>query len=380
MRFLRFGGEKTEWSRSHCQVLTASDILLSFPDIKELIGMGSLIRATTLWGYGELVTELGGEPERFRRRFRIPPGVENQEDAFISVDAYARMLEASAEDLHCPDFGLRLSRWQGLDILGPIAVIARNAQTVLGGMEMIGRYLYVHSPALTLTLAPPAARGSLTFTYVVTEPGLPSLVQSYEISMAIVARILRLLGGQEARPIVVSFLHGQQGPDTAYQETLGCPVRFGQPWCGFELSESLAERQIESADPETRRIAAKYLESNYLPPTASLSERVTELIRRLLPTGQCTVDAIADHFAIHPRSLQRQLVTEGVRCQDLIDRERRTLAGTYLAKPGLHLNQIAGLLGYAEQSTLNRSCRRWFSKTPRQYRAGLPTPQSPAHR
>jgi AraC-like DNA-binding protein len=58
-----------------------------------------------------------------------------------------------------------------------------------------------------------------------------------------------------------------------------------------------------------------------------------------------------------------------VRCQQLIEQERREQAARYLAEPGLHLNQIAALLGYSEQSTLNRSCRRWFGKTPRQYRA-----------
>ncbi|HEY6575565.1 MAG TPA: helix-turn-helix transcriptional regulator, partial [Mycobacterium sp.] len=152
---------------------------------------------------------------------------------------------------------------------------------------------------------------------------------------------------------------------------LGCLVAFRQSWCGFELAPRLADKRIESADPETRRIAAKYLESQYLPRTASLSERVAELTRRLLPTGQCSVDAIADQLAIHPRSLQRRLVTESVRCQDVIDRERRALAARYLAEPGLHLNQIAGLLGYTEQSALNRSCRRWFGKTPRQYQAEL---------
>ena len=141
--------------------------------------MGSLIRATTLWGYSELVQERGGDPEQFLSRFAIPPGVENQEDAFISFNAYVRMLEASADDLSCPDFGLRLSRWQGLDILGPVAVIARNAHTLLGGLEMIGRYLYVHSPALKLTLAPRTAQTGLKFTYAITEPGLPDVVQGY---------------------------------------------------------------------------------------------------------------------------------------------------------------------------------------------------------
>ena len=333
--------------------------------------MGSLIRATTLWGYAELVRELGGDPELFLTRFRIPPGIENQEDGFISFDAYVRMLGASAEDLRCPDFGLRLSRWQGLDILGPVAVIARNAQTVLGGLEMIGRYLYVHSPALKLMIARQSPETGLTFTYEVHEPGVTDVVQGYELSMAIVVRILRLLGGQEARLSAISFTHDQQGSDAAYREVLGCPVRFRQTWCGFELSQRLAGKRIESADPETRRIAAKYLESNYVPRTASLSEHVAELTRRLLPTGQCSVDAIANQLAMHPRSLQRRLIAEGVRCQDLIERERRALAERYLAEPGLHLGQIAGLLGYAEQSTLNRSCRRWFGKTPRQYRADV---------
>ena len=139
--------------------------------------MGSLLRATTLWGYGELMHDLGGDPEVFRKRFRIPPGIENQEDTFISVDAYARILEASAEDLPARTSGSACRAGRDLDILGPIAVIARNAQTVLGGMEMIGRYLYVHSPALTLTLAPRTSQSDLRFTYEVTEPGLTSLVQ-----------------------------------------------------------------------------------------------------------------------------------------------------------------------------------------------------------
>jgi AraC-like DNA-binding protein len=333
--------------------------------------MGHMVRATTLWGYGELVQQLGGDPELFRTRFHVPRGVENEEDTFISVDAYARMLEASAEDLQCPDFGLRLSRWQGLEIFGPVAVIARNAQTMLSGLEMIGRYLYVHSPALKLTIASEGPQADLRFTYEVSEPGLENPVQGYELSMAIVARIIRMLGGPDAQASAVCFMHPQQGADTAYQQALNCPVHFQQTWCGFEITRSLADRQIESADPETRRIAAKYLDSNYLPRSTALSERVVELVRRLLPTGQCSVDTVAGQLAMHPRSLQRRLADEGVRCQDLIDIQRRALAAVYLAEPELPFSQIAGLLGYAEQSVLNRSCRRWFGMTPRQYRADV---------
>ena len=331
--------------------------------------MASLIRATNLWGYSDLVRELGADPEPFLSHFHIPPGVEYEDDAFISFEAFVRMLAASAADLDCPDFGLRLSRWQGLDVLGPIAVIARNAQTLLEGLEAIARYFYVHSPALSLTVEPRTVGTNVRFTYEVTESGLPDPLQGYELSMANGARIIRLLGGPEARPRAISFMHEQLGSMGAYREALDCPVRFGQTWCGFELPVRLADRPIDSADPETRRIATKYLESHYLQSTATLSERVVELTRRLLPTGQCSADAIADQLAMHPRMLQRRLATERVRCQDLIDRERRDQAARYLADARLHLSQIAGLLGYSEQSALNRSCRRWFGKTPRQYRA-----------
>ena len=46
--------------------------------------------------------------------------------------------------------------------------------------------------------------------------------------MAIVVRILRLLGGQEARPSAISFIHEQQGADAAYREALGCPGGSGR--------------------------------------------------------------------------------------------------------------------------------------------------------
>jgi AraC-like DNA-binding protein len=332
--------------------------------------MGSLIRATNLWGYCDLMRELGADPQPFLKRFDIQPGIEHQEEAFISLDAFVRMLEASSAELDCLDFGLRLSRWQGLDILGPIAVIARNAQTLLGGLESIAQYLYVHSPALTLTVVPPAGGSNVKFSYEVTDLAFYPL-QGYELSMANAVRMVRLLGGPEAFPRKVSFLHEQQSSDAAYRDALGCPVRFSQTWCGFEVARRLADTAIDSADPETRRIATKYLDSQYLPSTATLSERIAELARRLLPTGQCSAEVIADQLAIHPRTMQRRLAAEGLRCQDLIELERRDQAARYLAEPQLFLSQIAGLLGYSEQSALNRSCRRWFGQTPRQYRAAL---------
>ena len=103
-------------------------------------------------------------------------------------------------------------------------------------------------------------------------------------------------------------------------EALGCPVRFGQSWYGFEYSG----RGGHCANPpgSTRKRDASL--PNTLKPrifrcTAPLSERVAERVRQLLPTGHCGVDTIADQLAIHLRTLQRHLAAEAMCCQEIID-------------------------------------------------------------
>ena len=187
------------------------------------------------------------------------------------------------------------------------------------------------------------------------------------MSVGTLVQVHRVLVGPDV-PVSVAYMHAQLNSDADYRDALGCPVRFEQDWCGIEVPSYVLHQRIDNADPTARTIAIKYLGATQLAGNASLADRVAELARRLFPTGHCSVDAIADQLSLHPRTLQRRLASEGTSCQQIIDAERRSQAAKYLAQPRMHLIQIAGLLGYAEQSAFNRSCRRWFGMTPRQCR------------
>lgn len=333
--------------------------------------MGSLIRATNVLGFSDLVRELGGDPQQLLQQHGILPGIEYVEDAFVSYSALARMLTQATEELACPDFGLRLSAWQGIDILGPVAVIARNSDTVLDAFVAIGRYLHLHSPALHLTVAGPGDpgfhTGSITFHFSIEEVGLPYLPQSYELSVANGYRIGRLLAGDDMRPRAVAFRHDRVGPQEAYDEMFEAPVLFGQDWCGWEIDGRSAERPVDRADPETRRIVERYLDTSF-GEGDELAPHVSTLVRRLLPTGTCGADAVARHLGIHARTMQRHLANEGTSFAAILDQERKRQAARLLGNPGFQLGQIAGILGYTEQSTFNRSFRRWYGTTPRAFR------------
>lgn len=331
--------------------------------------MGYLMRGTSLWGYPELVRELGGDPIGLYAQFDISVGVDVQLDAFIPVSAFAGLLEVTARDLQCPDFGLRLSRGRDLDMLGPVAVVVRNAPTVLDAIEAAARFLYVHSPILRVVPGH-HTDSHFQFRYVTAESITPYPLQTVETTLGGALQINRILVGA-MKGISISLMHTRHGPASAYREAYGCPVHFGAGWSGFEISRELAAKRIAHADPEAGRIATRYLEATYTQPSSAFSDRVAELAVRLLPTGMCTVDTIAAQLAVHPRTLNRRLALEGLSCQDVVDSVRRTQAIGYLSIPELPFGQIAGMLGYSEQSALNRACRRWFGTTPRRYRAHL---------
>jgi AraC-like DNA-binding protein len=326
--------------------------------------MVSLIRSRPLKGYSELVVELGGDPKKLLKRFHISQNLHLREDTFLPFTSLNDLYEASAKELSCPDFGLRLAPRQGLEILGAIAIVARNSDSIGSAYQAIAQYLHLHSPSLRLHLdAAPDETLWLNFEILDLNPS--QVTQNIENSLGIGLQVLRFLAGPDACPLSVSFSHQQIADARVYKDYFRCKVLFEQNNNGMLLPMTMLTQKIMSADPEIKRIAQKYLDLGGVSTASTLHEGIAHLIRRLLSTGHCRIEVVAEHLSMHKRTLQRQLAKEDIQFEKLVDHERRELARRYLTESSLPLTQIAGHLGYAEQSAFNRSCRRWFSSTPR---------------
>jgi AraC-like DNA-binding protein len=101
---------------------------------------------------------------------------------------------------------------------------------------------------------------------------------------------------------------------------------------------------------------------------SGLTQSVRTMIRQLLPTGTASLELIAAQFDLHPRALHRRLCAEKTTFGKLIDSVRREAAEHYLRDTDMSLSHLTRELGYAEQSVLSRSCRRWFGCGPSSYR------------
>ncbi|MEU5979726.1 AraC family transcriptional regulator [Streptomyces sp. NPDC047315] len=345
-------------------ILTPDDNYLTLGDM-------SLIRGASLQGYSELVRLLGADPQPLLEAAGVPPTAIGEADAFIAYRALIDAVESAARVTGALDFGLRLALRQGIEILGPVGAAALSAPTVADGLRAVGQYLAVYSPAIKGHVSAPPDSRHARFEFRVVGERMPPHRQVTELSLGVSLRVLQLLIGPDFRPVGVHLAHDALSPPKEYERYFDCPARFAEPFSGFRIRRAELRRPLH-AHGAVHDVVREYL--NSIASTAARgtpAEAATALARRLLPTGGLCLELVAAHLAVHPRTLQRHLAAEGVSFGDLVDTVRKEEADRYLRDTDMPLSQLAGLLGYSEQSVLTRACRRWFGSSPRNRRQEL---------
>ncbi|ARU89019.1 AraC family transcriptional regulator [Pseudomonas sp. M30-35] len=332
--------------------------------------MTALIRTTSFIGFRELVTELGGDPIRLLERFRVPINLLDEEDASVQLRTLIELLECAAEELDCPDFGLRMAEYQDIHILGPVAIIARSSATAGQALAELVRFIGYHSPGIELDLDLTVADAP-RMAVDIRLPGVHMQRQMVELSMGVAHNIMRLLFGPSFAAQTVLLSGISPLPQARYRRYFKTSVYDAQPVNAFVLTAAQLHHRIEQQDPSLHRAMVQYLSHIGAQKSTSLLEQVNRLIFRLLPTNRCRLVIIAAQLGLHPRLLQRRLAEEGCRFDELVEQVRRNRAEHYLSERHMPMSQVAGLLGYSEQSVFNRSCKRWFGVTPGEYRRQL---------
>ncbi len=331
----------------------------------------SVVRGTALSNYSALVAELGGDAAGLLRAAGIRDGDAGNYDAFIPYRAAIQAIESAAQTTGTPDFGRRLAQRQGIEILGPVGVAARTAATVADALGIFGTYMAAYSPVIAIRAAPlgDPQRSFIALEFLLDRP--PPHRQTTELSLGVSLRVFRLLMGADYTPLKVHLPHDPLTPRADYVRYFGCTPEFAARTAGFTVRTADLARPLHR-DDVAHRALVDYL-NGITPHDAGKVESVRTIVRQLLPTGAATLDVVAEQFNLHPKTLQRRLAEEGTTFAALVDQVRKDAAERYLRTTRISLTHLARELGYAEQSVLTRSCKRWFGAGPAAYRnAGYP--------
>ncbi|UJJ30250.1 AraC family transcriptional regulator [Halopseudomonas maritima] len=325
--------------------------------------MTALIKTTSLTGFVPLVRELGGEPETLLRAFAIDPQVIDNVTGVIPYRSLIGLLEYSAEHLQCPDFGLQMASRQSISILGPLAVIAQNARTVGEALREVAHFMHTYSPGISLRLdTSDPERPQLEFDLRL--PALHRVRQTLELSLGVAHRTLQMLYGRDFHCVAVLLRCSTPLPQSRYQHFFGANAYFAQECNALVLRPDHLTQPISEHNRQLHDTMLDYLYSLSAANPLDLHSQVIDLIKRLLPTRHCTLRVVAERMGLNERTLQRRLEAEQLVFEQMVDNLRRELTDMYLLEPHMPMAQIAALLGYAEQSSLNRACKRWHDLAP----------------
>ena len=91
-------------------------------------------------------------------------------------------------------------------------------------------------------------------------------------------------------------------------------------------------------------------------------------LRRLLAGKRPTLQNVARDLGLSTRTLQRRLAASGRTFQGIVEETRRELARHHLRQPGMELNEVAFLLGFADANSFYRAFHDWEGTSPGEWR------------
>jgi AraC-like DNA-binding protein len=151
---------------------------------------------------------------------------------------------------------------------------------------------------------------------------------------------------------------------TRYRRYFKTQVYTGQSCNALVLRDEQLNQRIEQQAHYLHHALERYFDQFDLQGTSDIVNQVERLVLRMMPIQRCRLPLIAEQLGMHVRMLQRRLAEDGRSFDEVVEKLRRERADHYLAERHMPMSQVAGLLGYSEQSVFNRACHRWFSMSP----------------
>jgi len=328
--------------------------------------MTDLIRSACLTHYAEVARSVGLDPVEMLRKVRLPVSCLERPDLRIAVAGVRRLLESSAAAAGIDEFGLRMADRGGLSNLGSVALVVREQATIGNAIEALSRFIHIHHEGMRLKIERHEDVVTISITLRGGRPRAPR--QSTEMALGSIHRIIGSLFGDDWRPLDVHLMHAPPRNRRYYRSFFRCNVIFNSEIDAILLAARDLDRPIPSAHP----LIAHYLRQRVEAienRSSNWDDKVAELVRSLLPAGECSIERVAGHLACDRRTIHRHLAARGTSFSEILDTERSDLAMRLIEDGERPLKEMAALLGFSAQSAMARWFRARFGCSISQWRS-----------
>ncbi|MCB1701500.1 MAG: AraC family transcriptional regulator ligand-binding domain-containing protein [Halioglobus sp.] len=327
-----------------------------------------LVRSGAIEGYTSLVVALGENPMRLLAAAGLSESLLRNPNTYLAYSKLAELLELTAAACSEPLFGLRLAGTQTSTVLGDVGVTISQQPSVRDAFASINKHLYLHARGVHVAQLQRGDDIDLELKFEITSPrGLNQLIQMSVGQLANFAgellavpnHTIPVLLRQPAPATDIGLRYGNSVAGIVFDANSNC-IRLPAHWL---------ERKPHHDEAALRRHFEDYiqlLEQRY---PDNLQDQVRDIIGQALPSGECSLQRVADILDLHPRVLQKRLRLEGVSYVTLLQETRLTIAREHLRFKSMSITDLALNLGYADVSVFSRSFRKLTGVSARQWQA-----------
>ena len=287
---------------------------------------------------------------------------------FLAFHQVANFLNHVASEFNYPDFGFLVGKHQPALQFGPMAQLPKLSSNLNEAIQNALQYSLSNSEVSLWELKPEDGFASLVRHNRVSYDG--HLTQLHTLAVTVTFNAMRSIAGKHWQASTVNFTHDAPEDVNPYIRYFGCSVNFNQDFNGIVFPESLLQIPLQTSDPELLAIVKRYLDSVNIGYQLhdDMATKVQHHIKRNLGANLCNLESIAQQLDQQPRTLQRELRKHGVTFRELLAEVRQDVAEHYLRSSGIHLADLADILGYRNVSAFSRAFKNACGMSPEHWK------------
>ncbi len=316
-------------------------------------------------GWKGLLAEAGIQAEDVLRRARLPEDLLNRENVRLDTDAFFRFADALETSMPDAKVWVRLSDAMRPEYFSPAVFASLCSPNLAVAVERLALFKPLIGP-VELQVHETSEGLDLAFRW--REASVPVPAYLHVVEALFITKLARLGTHVDVSPTRVMVPELPRDP-RPFEEYLGARVTQGDALV-VSFSQEDAARPFMSTngemwaifEPELRRRLAD------MEASATFTDRTQAVLLEAIPSGQVSMDQVANRLAVSSRTLHRRLREEGTSFKEVLRDTREKLARHYLGRTHTTSSEIAYLLGFDEPTSFFRAFRSWTGMSPESLR------------
>jgi AraC-like DNA-binding protein len=304
----------------------------------------------------------GADVHRVCAALRIDPQELNDSERLIPFKPAAEVWDVVLAETHEPLLGLYLGEKITPAILGLIGYLMQSSRNLLEAIMQLAKFNDLHSTMMKYNVTESGEVVELEYVsaalWIHQYP--ESVRQSTELAMSGIVTFFKTISAKAIYPVKVELDYPAHRV-AEYERVFRGTIVFNAGRNALTFRKSDLVFPIVSYDKSLFTRFADILEKKLksLSAEEKFSDRVRQVILTEFKGNSPSVDLIAAHLNMTPRSIQRRLKEEHTSYREIAGRFKKELADIVLTDPKFSVSQVSALLGYSDSSALRKALKRW---------------------